>query len=297
MSRSRAVRSRRRLLRADRLQRDRPEALVDARAAADRRARADRSRAREPGRARALFGGAARVSRDPRGPGSRSVRAVQRASAESAEEVEFIRTGGGPWRAAARGAWRRGIRRGRRLASARCSFSTTAGFSTSRAAGRPRRADDAGDLARLAARGTTLVTCPRSNGHTGAGAPPIERFLRVGRARRHRHRQPGERARSERVRRSSRRCARSRRRCRRHGCSRAPRSKGARALGFDADYGTIEPGKSRAPHRGGRPGRVDDVEEYLVSGSSESVDRVALSICDCHWRFIELMSRRSTIEN
>src|SRR5206468_2160315 len=37
-----------------------------------------------------------------------------------------------------------------------------------------------GDLARLAARGSTLVTCPRSNAHTGAGAPPIEAFYRSG---------------------------------------------------------------------------------------------------------------------
>ena len=36
------------------------------------------------------------------------------------------------------------------------------------------------DLARLAARGTTLVTCPRSNAHTGAGTPPIEAFYASG---------------------------------------------------------------------------------------------------------------------
>ena len=28
--------------------------------------------------------------------------------------------------------------------------------------------------------GTTLVTCPRSNGHTGAGVPPIEEFYASG---------------------------------------------------------------------------------------------------------------------
>src|SRR5262249_60253973 len=36
------------------------------------------------------------------------------------------------------------------------------------------------DLATLAERGATLVTCPRSNGHTGAGAPPIEAFYKSG---------------------------------------------------------------------------------------------------------------------
>ena len=41
---------------------------------------------------------------------------------------------------------------------------------------------------------------------------------------------------------------------------------GARALGFDAEYGTIEPGKLRAPAGRRRPAGIDDVEEYLVSG-------------------------------
>src|SRR5436190_23466133 len=36
------------------------------------------------------------------------------------------------------------------------------------------------DLKRLEARGATLVTCPRSNGHTGAGAPPLEDFYASG---------------------------------------------------------------------------------------------------------------------
>jgi cytosine/adenosine deaminase-related metal-dependent hydrolase len=36
------------------------------------------------------------------------------------------------------------------------------------------------DLGRLASRGTTLVTCPRSNAHTGAGVPPIAAFYASG---------------------------------------------------------------------------------------------------------------------
>jgi cytosine/adenosine deaminase-related metal-dependent hydrolase len=43
---------------------------------------------------------------------------------------------------------------------------------------------------------------------------------------------------------------------------------GARALGFDADYGTIEPGKSARLLAVDIPADVDDVEEYLVSGVS-----------------------------
>ena len=41
---------------------------------------------------------------------------------------------------------------------------------------------------------------------------------------------------------------------------------GARALGFDADYGTIEPGKSARLVAVDVPAGTGDVEEYLVSG-------------------------------
>ena len=41
---------------------------------------------------------------------------------------------------------------------------------------------------------------------------------------------------------------------------------GARALGFDADYGTIEPGKRARLLAVSVPDDADDVEEYLVSG-------------------------------
>src|SRR6185503_2636258 len=41
---------------------------------------------------------------------------------------------------------------------------------------------------------------------------------------------------------------------------------GAQALGFDADYGTIEPGKRARLLAVSIPDGLDDVEEYLVSG-------------------------------
>ena len=41
---------------------------------------------------------------------------------------------------------------------------------------------------------------------------------------------------------------------------------GAAALGFDADYGTIEPGKRARLLAVDVPPGIDDVEEYLVSG-------------------------------
>ena len=40
--------------------------------------------------------------------------------------------------------------------------------------------DDDADLARLAASGATLVTCPRSNLWVGVGPPPVERFYASG---------------------------------------------------------------------------------------------------------------------
>ena len=173
------------------------------------------------------------------------------------EEIEFIRTGGGPWRALLEdvGVVGSGLGAARRHAG-RVS-STTCGFLDGRAARRPRRADDRSPTStRLAARGATLVTCPRSNGHTGAGAPPIERLLRLRRRGGGRHRQP------RRARRIST-CSPSWPTMRRAGadgvrrarCSTARRAQGARALGFDADYGTIEPGKSRPAARRRRSGR------------------------------------------
>ena len=112
---------------------------------------------------------------------------------ESAEEVEFIKTGGGPWRALLEelGVWdpawtAPGV--------SPVQYLDESGFLDARVLAVHGVQMTPADLARLAARGTTLVTCPRSNGHTGAGAPPIEEFYASGVRGRHRHRQPGEHA-------------------------------------------------------------------------------------------------------
>jgi len=123
----------------------------------------------------------------------------------------------------------------------------------------------ADDLACLAARGTTLVTCPRSNAHTGAGAPPISAFyasgVRVAVGTDSLASTPdlnvfaeleAMRALAPDVRAAMLLDSATR--------------QGARALGFGADFGTLESGRRARMITVTLPGDVADVEEYLVSG-------------------------------
>jgi cytosine/adenosine deaminase-related metal-dependent hydrolase len=183
---------------------------------------------------------------------------------ESVEEQEFIRTGGGPWRTLLDdvGSWDpRWVAPG----GTPVEFLDDSGFLDARVlAVHGVQMTDA-DLERLAVRGATLVTCPRSNGHTGAGAPPIEDFYRSGVriavgtdslasapdlnvfAELATMRALAPSVPAERLLDSATR-------------------QGARALGFDGEYGTIEPGKSARLIAVEIPADVEDVEEYLVSG-------------------------------
>src|SRR5439155_1354767 len=184
--------------------------------------------------------------------------------AESAEEVEFIEKGTGPWRDLLEelGAWNSawmvpGVSPVQYLDEAGVlSFHVLAvhGVQMSPA-----------DLSRLPARRATLVTCPRSNGHTGAGAPPLEDFYRAGvrvavgtdslasapdlnvfaELATMRALAPSVPAAS---------------------LLESATREGARALGFEADYGTIEPGKSARLLAVAIPAATVDVEEYLVGG-------------------------------
>ena len=113
------------------------------------------------------------------------------------------------------------------------------------------------------------MSCPRSNRHVGVGSPPLESFYASGvpvafgtdslasvenlnlfaelaEARRIAPRVPASQLLD-----SATRC-------------------GAQALGFGSDYGTIEPGKRAALIAVRLPGRVNDVEEYLVGGVEPS---------------------------
>jgi cytosine/adenosine deaminase-related metal-dependent hydrolase len=129
------------------------------------------------------------------------------------------------------------------------------------------------ELRRLAAAGATLVTCPRSNRWTGAGTPPIERFYssgvrvtigtdslasvedlnlfaELGFVRRLAPHLPARRL------------------------LESATIDGATALGFDSEFGTIEPGKRAALIAVRVPPGIEDVEEYLVTGVEPS---------DIHW--------------
>ena len=125
------------------------------------------------------------------------------------------------------------------------------------------------ELRRLAAAGATLVTCPRSNRWTGAGTPPLETFYSSGvrvaigtdslasvedlnlfgelaYVRRLAPHVPAKRL------------------------LESATIAGAGALGFDREFGTIEPGKRAALIAVRVPPGVTDVEEYLVSGVEPS---------------------------
>lgn len=183
---------------------------------------------------------------------------------EGREETEFIETGGGEWRRFLEmvGSWDPtwippGVSPVR--------FLDEAGFLDARmlAVHGVQMTDE--DLARLAAHGSTLVTCPRSNAHTGAGDPPVARFyasgVPIGVGTDSLASTVDLNVFSE--------LAALRRLAPDVPAARLLESAtivGAKALGFDADYGTLEPGKRDRILAVRIPDGVTDVEEYLVSG-------------------------------
>lgn len=199
----------------------------------------------------------AAVERDPLAPCSVHV-------SESAEEVEFIRTGGGAWRTfldemnAWDPAWMApGV--------SPVQFLDECGFLDARVLAVHGVQMSTADLDRLAARGATLVTCPRSNGHTGAGAPPLEDFyasgVRVAVGTDSLASAPDLNIFAELA--TMRALAPS---VPAAALLDSATRQGARALGFESDFGTIEPGKRARLLAVEVPERAADVEEYLVSG-------------------------------
>ena len=183
---------------------------------------------------------------------------------ESAEEVEFIRSGGGPWRALLEdvGSWDPAwVPPG----GTPVQFLDDSGFLGGRVLAVHGVQMTTDDLDRLVAHGTTLVTCPRSNGHTGAGAPPIEDFynygVKVAVGTDSLASSPDLNVFAELA--TMRALAPT---VSAAALLDSATRQGARALGFDHDYGTIEPGKSGRLLAVAIPGDTIDVEEYLVSG-------------------------------
>jgi cytosine/adenosine deaminase-related metal-dependent hydrolase len=121
------------------------------------------------------------------------------------------------------------------------------------------------DLDRLRAMGATIVSCPRSNRHVGVGSPPLDAFY----ARGIDVAFGTDSLASVEDLNVFAELAEARRIAPRVGARALLRSAtvvGARALGFGADYGSIEPGKRAALIAVRVPEGVSDVEEYLVSG-------------------------------
>lgn len=183
---------------------------------------------------------------------------------ESEAELEFLLTGTGPWRRLLDdlGAWDASWR------APKChplEYVDRMGFLDDRLViVHGVKLSDA-ELQRVAMKGATLVTCPRGNLRTGAGTPPIEAFFESGariavgtdslasvpdldlfaelaEMRRLAYRVPAR------------------------TLLEWATINGARALGFDREFGTIEPGKSAAILVIDVADAADDVEEHLVSG-------------------------------
>ena len=183
---------------------------------------------------------------------------------ESAAEVELLKTGTGPARTMLErlGVWSDawtppGV--------SPVSYLADIGFIDARTLIVHGVQFDARDLARIRAIGATLVSCPRSNVYVGVGSPPLAAFYDAGV-----HVALGtdslasvadlnmfhELAEARRI--APRVSARQ--------LLESATLTGARALGFDKEFGSIEAGKRAALLAVRVPAQVVDVEEYLVGG-------------------------------
>jgi cytosine/adenosine deaminase-related metal-dependent hydrolase len=183
---------------------------------------------------------------------------------ESAEEVEFLRHGGGAFRELLEslGVWNESWRP---PGVSPVDYLADLGFLDARVLVVHGVQFDGDDLTRLAGMGVTLVSCPRSNLHVGVGSPPLEAFYamdvdvalgtdslasvadlnmfaELAEARRVAPRVPARRL------------------------LESATLVGARALGYEHDFGAIERGRRAALLAVRVPAGVTDVEEYLLSG-------------------------------
>lgn len=197
------------------------------------------------------------LTRDPFAPSSVHL-------GESAEELELLREGDGPWRALLEdlGAW------DETWVAPACNpveYLDRIGFLDDRILCVHGVHLDRPALQGLARRRVSLVTCPRGNRLTGAGTPPVGEFyragLRVAVGTDSLASVPDLNLFSE--------LAELRRLAPDVPASRLLESatlQGARALGWDTEFGSIEPGKRSALVAVALPVPVSDVEQYLLEG-------------------------------
>jgi cytosine/adenosine deaminase-related metal-dependent hydrolase len=183
---------------------------------------------------------------------------------ESSEELTFLASGDGPWRALleALSAW------DPTWEAPGCGpveYLDRMGFLDDRVLCVHAVHLDEAALRGLARRRATLVTCPRGNRLTGAGSPPVAAFyasgLRVAVGTDSLASVPDLNLFSE--------LAELRRLAPAVPAALLLESAtlhGARALGWDDEFGSIEPGKRAALVAVTLPGAVADVEQYLVGG-------------------------------
>ena len=183
---------------------------------------------------------------------------------ESAEELEFLKSGSGPFRTLLEdfGVW---VPDWQPPGVSPVNYLSDIGFLDRCVLAVHGVQFDGEDLTRLSALGVTIASCPRSNVHVGVGSPPLEAFYAMDvsvafgtdslasvadlnlfaelkEARRIAPRVPARQL------------------------LQSATLTGARALGFGGQFGSIEPGKRASLIAVRVPAGVDDVEEYLVGG-------------------------------
>jgi cytosine/adenosine deaminase-related metal-dependent hydrolase len=185
--------------------------------------------------------------------------------AESADEIEFVATGGGPMRRLLDevGAWDPAWRA---PGCGPVEYLERTGVLDARTLVVHGVHLTDGELARLAALGVTLVTCPRSNEATGAGTPPVARFyasgIRVAFGTDSLACVPNLDLFAELA--AARRLAPE---VPASGLLASATRHGAEALGFGGEFGVVVPGARAELLAVAIPAGVEDVEEYLVSGA------------------------------
>jgi len=183
---------------------------------------------------------------------------------ESAQEVEFLRDGTGPARVMLErlGVWTDAWRP---PGVSPVAYLDALGFLDARTLVVHGVQFDTDDLARITAIGATLVSCPRSNAYVGVGSPPLQAFyestvdVAFG----------TDSLTSVADLNMFNELAEARRIAPKVAARRLLESAtliGARALGFEDDFGSIEIGKRSALLAVRVPAHVGDVEQYLVGG-------------------------------